>query len=64
MVLNCEEHVDDNYGLFDNDEDNLTLLGKIIMAIQLGKKKKKNENSNRMFIILFYARIKRCDLLY
>jgi hypothetical protein len=35
-----QEHVNDDFGLFDDDdEDNLTLFGKMIIMIKLGEKK-------------------------
>jgi hypothetical protein len=49
-----DQHVDDEFGLFDDDddEDNLTLFGKMIIMIKL---EEKDCISNRIAIILFYA---------
>jgi len=51
-----QEHINDEFGLFndDDDEDNLTLFGKMIIMIKLREKKNKRY-SNRISIILVYA---------
>jgi hypothetical protein len=51
--IHQQEHAVDLFGLFDDDDDNLTLFGKMIIMIKL--EGKKNEISNRISIILFHG---------
>jgi hypothetical protein len=41
VPIHQQEHINDEFGLFNNDddEDNLTLFGKMIITIKLGEKK-------------------------
>ena len=39
--IHQQEHTSDVFGLFDDDEDNLTLFGKMIIMIKLGEREKK-----------------------
>jgi hypothetical protein len=50
--IHQQEHAVDLFGLFDDDDDNLTLFGKMIIMIKL---EEKDCISNRIAIILFYA---------
>jgi hypothetical protein len=56
IPIHQQEYINDEFGLFDDDddEDNLTLFGKMIIMIKL-RGKEKYKNSNRISIILFYA---------